>query len=410
MKNFLALFLAISVFFAGCATQQGQVQEPQAQEKGTLSLSISSQESYNNDTDVSQIMVGFESIKAIATDGHELDLTVNKKIYDILSLEGEKDGLGSTELEPETFTGLKVTVSKIDVLLANGQTVQVELPEKEFVVENNFGVTKDSESNIVLYFDLYSIVLEDGKYVFTPSMVKLFGESQFEAFMEEMEEEEEEVEDELAKPRIEQVQFETIAVETRHNLSVSWIVASSLDLEVEHAGIHWDLTGGHDQNSEEYVNLRDTPPARTNQHFSANVTLPEITEETTVFFRIHAIVKKGSGQTIEVYSDEMSTVVLPEETTKPELKEFTILADDSKFDPSEINVSPGDLVRITFNVPTTKVSWGGEDIRSDHFNTGVVSPGTSKTIEFTAPASSFKVRSFWPNSSIFKALMDVTIE
>ncbi|MDO8633751.1 MAG: hypothetical protein Q7K34_00475 [archaeon] len=408
MKSFLALFLVLGLFFAGCATQQPGTQEPpQAKEKGTLSLSISSQESYNENSGVSQIMVGFENIKAIGADGHELGLTVNKKIYDVLSLEGEKGGLGSTELESEAFTGLKATVSKIEVLLADGETIQVELPQKEFLVENNFGITKDSETNMVLYFDLYSIAMQDGKYVFAPNMVKLFGEKQFGEFMEKMREEGREVEDELAKPRIEQVIFEPAGV-SDENFFLAWTVASSEDKLVEHTAVHWDLVGGHGENFEEYANASDVLTGRTTDgQFGVGFALPEVLEETTLFFRVHAMVEGKHA-----YSEEKSITIMPatgDAQQEPETKEFTILANDSKFDPNEITVSPGDLVRITFNVPTSGVSWGGEDIRSDHFNTGVVKPGENKTIEFTAPESSFKVRSFWPNSSILKATMNVTI-
>ncbi|MBI4044480.1 MAG: DUF4382 domain-containing protein [Candidatus Diapherotrites archaeon] len=417
MKKFFALFLILGVFFASCTTQSpppAAQQPPAPEEKGTLSLSISSQESYNEDSDVSQIMVDFESIKAIASDGHEPGLTVNEKIYNLLELEGEKDGLGSTELEQETFTGLKVTVSKIQLLLGNGETVQVELPQKEFSVENNFRVTKDSETNIVLYFDLYSIAMQDGKYVFTPGMVKLFGETQFGEFMKAMEEEEEKVEGELEKPRLEQFVFPSSGT-SGENAELKWKIASNLDLEVAHTAVHWDLTGGHGENFEEYANASEILTDRTNEEFTTGIQLPQVEETSTLFFRVHAVVNVPIGEVtpafeeLHLYSGEESIIITGQEETQ-EFKEFVVMADDSKFDPNEITVSPGDMVRITFNVPTSGVSWGGLDMRSDYFNTGTIKPGQSKAVEFTAPASSFKVRSYWPSSSVLKATMDVTVE
>lgn len=96
------------------------------------------------------------------------------------------------------------------------------------------------------------------------------------------------------------------------------------------------------------------------------------------------------------------TTAAQQTTTTIAAKQFSISADDSSYSPTgSINVNKGDIVRITFNVKTTGVNFGGLDFRSSEFDTGTIKPGGSKTVEFVAD-SSFSISSYWPGSNTKK--------
>ena len=137
---------------------------------------------------------------------------------------------------------------------------------------------------------------------------------------------------------------------------------------------------------------------------AVTVTAPE--EEGTLYFRAHAIVD-GSNY----YSEEQSIgVTANEEPPSPELTEFSVEADDDKFEPNNVTVPKGSTVKITFNVSTDNVSWGGLDFKSTLFETETVNPGESTTVEFTAPQSNLIISSYWPSSNVLKAQMTVKVE
>jgi hypothetical protein len=87
---------------------------------------------------------------------------------------------------------------------------------------------------------------------------------------------------------------------------------------------------------------------------------------------------------------------------------ISVGADDNMFDPPVISVDEGDAVRLTFNVDSNRVYFGGLDFRSPEFNTGKVLPGESTTVEFTAQES-FTVTSYWPSSGVKKADLSVVV-
>ncbi len=96
------------------------------------------------------------------------------------------------------------------------------------------------------------------------------------------------------------------------------------------------------------------------------------------------------------------TTAAQQTTTTIAAKQFSISADDSSYSPTgSINVNKGDTVKITFNVKTTGVNFGGLDFRSSEFDTGTIKPGASKTVEFVAD-SSFSISSYWPGSNTKK--------
>jgi len=100
-----------------------------------------------------------------------------------------------------------------------------------------------------------------------------------------------------------------------------------------------------------------------------------------------------------------------EEDNQP-TQEFTISADEHAFDPDEIDVIKGALVRITFEYNDNKIYYGGLDIKCDncdYFDTiQYRKDGEPDTIEFVAEKS-FTYTSYWPASATKKATGRVTV-
>jgi hypothetical protein len=83
-------------------------------------------------------------------------------------------------------------------------------------------------------------------------------------------------------------------------------------------------------------------------------------------------------------------------------------SDDYGFYPAAITASKGQVVKITFKVRAATTYYGGQDIRSSVFNTGVIAPGGEKTVEFTADQT-FEFKSYWPASGVLKATGTVNV-
>lgn len=86
-------------------------------------------------------------------------------------------------------------------------------------------------------------------------------------------------------------------------------------------------------------------------------------------------------------------------------KQFTIEADDNKFNPSTITVSKGDKVNITFKFLDSNIYFGGLDVKSPKWTTVEYKKGSAtslKSVEFTAD-STFTFSSYWPASGVWKA-------
>ncbi|MBI4053365.1 MAG: hypothetical protein HY394_04995 [Candidatus Diapherotrites archaeon] len=92
------------------------------------------------------------------------------------------------------------------------------------------------------------------------------------------------------------------------------------------------------------------------------------------------------------------------EQPAPETKEFSILADDHRFDPSTISVSRGETVKITFNFNDEDIYYGGLDIKSDYFSVKYRKSDAQKSqsVEFVADKA-FTFTSYWPSSGVKKA-------
>ncbi len=82
-------------------------------------------------------------------------------------------------------------------------------------------------------------------------------------------------------------------------------------------------------------------------------------------------------------------------------KSFTVHASDTSADLTIITVSKGALVQVTFSVDANGTYHGGLDFRSSAVSTGAISPGSSKTVKFTA-SNSFVFTPYWPSTNIKK--------
>lgn len=102
-----------------------------------------------------------------------------------------------------------------------------------------------------------------------------------------------------------------------------------------------------------------------------------------------------------------------EQPAQTAAQEFSLEADDAGYymngaKVTSIDVKKDSKAKITFQVRTTNVAFGGLDFRSTQFNidTKKVEPGESSTVEFTADKSG-TIISHWPSSNIPKASLQV---
>jgi hypothetical protein len=91
----------------------------------------------------------------------------------------------------------------------------------------------------------------------------------------------------------------------------------------------------------------------------------------------------------------------PIATPPPLARNFSVTADDYTATPNMIMVNKGETVKLTLNVSTQNVYYGGLDFRSSVVNSGTILPGTSKTVIFTAD-SPFTIHAYWPSSGVQK--------
>ncbi len=97
----------------------------------------------------------------------------------------------------------------------------------------------------------------------------------------------------------------------------------------------------------------------------------------------------------------LNSVKLSPPTSDSGVKQFNITVDDRGANPDMIEVTAGDLIQITITVGVSDVRNGSLEFRSVAANSGAISPGTSKTITFTADQS-FELIPYWPNAGINK--------
>lgn len=85
----------------------------------------------------------------------------------------------------------------------------------------------------------------------------------------------------------------------------------------------------------------------------------------------------------------------------PAAQHFTVNGNDATADLKTIAVAAGTPVTITFGADAGTTYHGGLDFRSSVLNTGTITPGTTKTVSFTA-TKSFSFTPYWPATNIAK--------
>lgn len=119
--------------------------------------------------------------------------------------------------------------------------------------------------------------------------------------------------------------------------------------------------------------------------------------------------RSEQGSTTSTTATTSPREAAPPPPTAPTRVAFTIEADDASFSQTEIRVTRGATVSLTFRVRTTGVYYGGLDVRSTAFNTGTIPPGGIKTVSFIAN-SSFDFSSYWPLTNTLKTTGHVIVE
>ena len=100
--------------------------------------------------------------------------------------------------------------------------------------------------------------------------------------------------------------------------------------------------------------------------------------------------------------------IIIEKTEKP-VQKFVLEGDDSVIEPKNITVKKGDNIELTLKAREQGTYFGGLDFRSIYFDTGKISAGKEKTVNFTAEKS-FTITSYWPASGVRKADAQVIVE
>jgi hypothetical protein len=88
-------------------------------------------------------------------------------------------------------------------------------------------------------------------------------------------------------------------------------------------------------------------------------------------------------------------------TATPTPESFTVNGNDETADLKTITVKKGTPVSITFGADAGTTYHGGLDFRSSVVNTGTITPGSTKTVTFTAEQS-FAFTPYWPATNIAK--------
>ena len=397
MKQLLFACLIGLLLIAGCTKppQTPQTHLP-PEANGTLRLSLTDQQA---DSEYESIWVTINGIEVHM--GNEWQTVFEgSKTFDLLKLNGIKTIIGETELRPGKYTQVRLNVSKVE-LVEEEETEPVMVPSEKIKLVKNFEIMEGQTTELVIDFNPYSIVVEGDKYILKP-VIRVLTVAEFEQKAADEKREREETVGEKQKPKITQLSFPSTA-ESGETIDISWRVSGGKTGTIEQTALYWDITGGHAEKLQEYANSTQTQAGNTPKNFSTQLKLPTVTSNSSVFFRVHAIV---DGE--QVYSPEQK-ISISNTLVQPQIQEFNIRANDSRFEPDSIEVTNGNIVKITFTVDTSNVSFGGLDIKSSEFETGTIKPGESKQVSFTA-TKSFTVTGYWPSSQVRKGDLQITVK
>ncbi len=197
-------------------------------------------------------------------------------------------------------------------------------------------------------------------------------------------------------------------------VTLSWKIESELNRTVTHTAIHYDTESHPGNFSTDVTPDASRYPELTKEFASGifdvpsefNVTIKP-REAGKIFYRAHAIFEGKNYWTEE----KVLVVSLSKEAN---IKELLIEADDSGFyindeEVTFIKLNRGDDARITFQIRSQGVYFGGLDFRGCGQQAVAGKPGESVKMNFMAEETC-RITSYWPSSGVKKADLDVLVE
>ncbi len=214
------------------------------------------------------------------------------------------------------------------------------------------------------------------------------------------------------------------------NLTITWQIIGMKGSNITHTAIHYD-NAPHEANFKLYKKASTYLTGVSPQVFTASF---KATKEKYMYVRVHAIVNgkdyydQERRILIEVpvstqlpaplpstppapVQNQSASVQQQTQQTQTSAKEFSVEADDNGFYPASITVNKGDHIKLTLKVREQGVYFSGLKFTatSVNYNSGDVKPGAQTLYEFDA-TDSFKISSWWPSSSRFKADFSVNVK
>lgn len=428
--KFLAFLPILAIaLVAGCIGQAG-VPSP---ETGTLQIKITDQAQ-----ELQSLVVTVDSVevhRAFApptipererTDGELSNDTAaagwvtvvsQPQTVDLVQVRDIMDILGEAELEAGFYTQVRMRVSSA-IARIDGAEEQLVVPSKAIKFVHPFRIEANKTTSLVIdFYADYAIEMLPAGKIFSPVATittEFTGKENAEAeriWNEQAAEARRAREKRAAaggQPSVAIVSAPP-SVPLGEDFEVVWRVDSPVQKEIAHTAVHYGA------NSIPGVLGTEAGPAASGYQFVSLIqkgTIPGTFTSSigtrspgTLYFRAHAIIDGNN-----YWSPERSILVTSAAPPAGQVREFTIEADDREFSPAgPFAVSKGDTVRMTFKVRTTNVRFGGLEIRSSAFNTGKISPGGEKTVEFTAQ-DDFSFTSYWPNSNVAKATAGIDVQ
>lgn len=141
---------------------------------------------------------GVEVHMADAAEDSWVTFSSEKKTFDLMQLHGVSELIGEKELEEGQYTQIRLSVTKAELELEDGNKAEVEVPSEKIKVVREFTIGDNQTTELTIDFDPESVKLAGDKYKMTP-VLKLLNFSEFRERQEEIEngeEEEEEVPEE----------------------------------------------------------------------------------------------------------------------------------------------------------------------------------------------------------------------
>ncbi len=222
------------------------------------------------------------------------------------------------------------------------------------------------------------------------------------------------------------------SVKADEEFTVSWKVSTNLPTTIKHTAVHYSTDSHPGDYGLDIAPVDSGYGSLTKEYASGNFSIPntfsvkiKTPDAVKLYFRAHAIIDGKNYWTseylINVEGDTAQPGTLQGEVTPPvkeqpaapTTKEFTIEADDRGFyinnqDISSVSANKGSVVKITFQVRSQGVYYGGLDFRGCGQDTPNTSPGSSASVQFTAD-NTCTITSYWPSSGVVKDSMQVVV-